>query len=150
MQVTTCFGARETDAGRPRPYSEAVRFRLRVLAATGVIGAVLLAISPGPASADVAGPVVLLGTAGLRWTDVGNTTPTLARLRDQGASGWLAVRSVRSVTCPVDGWLAISAGRRAADIEMGTKARRHEPSCREPHLASTVNGGAVTVPQWSD
>ncbi|HST83001.1 MAG TPA: hypothetical protein VLL08_14805 [Kineosporiaceae bacterium] len=127
-----------------------MRLRLRVagkaLAAAGVISAVLLAVAAGPASADVAGPVVLLGTAGLRWSDVGNSTPALAQLRDQGGSGWLAVRSVRPVTCPVDGWLAISAGRRAADRALGGS----EPSCRQPALSSAVAGGAATLPQWPD
>jgi hypothetical protein len=111
-----------------------------------VIGAVLLAVAAGPASADVGGPVVLLGTAGLRWSDVGTSTPALAQLRDQGGSGWLAVRSVRPVTCPVDGWLAISAGRRAADQEPG----RAQPNCRQPGLTTAVAGGAGTVPQWPE
>lgn len=131
-----------------------MRFR-RCLAATGVIVAVLLGVAPTSASADVAGPVVLLGTAGLRWSDVGPDTPALEKLRSEGSSGWLAVRSVRPVTCPVDGWLAISAGRRAADVEVGAKAGRSEPSCRQPQLPSFVGGGSTaggpaTVPQWSD
>ncbi len=104
---------------------------------------------------------MLLGTAGVRWSDVDSATPALAQLRDQGASGWLAVRSLRPVTCPVDGWLAISAGRRAADPESAVKDRS-KPSCRQPGLAPApatgassgttdgASGGPATVPQWSD
>ncbi|MCL2848704.1 MAG: hypothetical protein FWE61_01505 [Micrococcales bacterium] len=62
-------------------------------------------------------PVVLMGTSGLRWSDVNpTTTPTLAALGETWGIGNLAVRSVRTTTCPVDGWLAVSAGTRAADL----------------------------------
>ena len=64
--------------------------------------------------ADPDAPLVVIGVAGLSWSDLSEDTPTLARLAD-GAIGSLVVRSVHPVTCPVDGWLALSSGSRAAD-----------------------------------
>jgi hypothetical protein len=89
--------------------------------------------------------VVLLGTGGLRWSDLdGATRPTLSAFLADGSSGWLADRSVRPVTCPVDGWLAVSAGSRAADTATGS----NEPSCREPQVELSTAGGQGTVPRW--
>lgn len=85
------------------------------------------------------GPVVLLGTGGLRWDDVADL-PALSALLDD-ASGQLAVRSVRATTCPADGWLAVSAGRRAADAD-GT--------CRPLRLSVASPGGTATVPRWGE
>ncbi|GLY26731.1 hypothetical protein Kisp02_00960 [Kineosporia sp. NBRC 101731] len=92
----------------------------------------------------VTGPVVLLGTGGLRWTDVTARQPALQNLLDTGSSGWLAVRSIRSTTCPTDGWLAISAGSRAGDTEVSKK----QPICRDPELTVTDPGEAVGVTHW--
>ena len=64
---------------------------------------------------SVSGPIVLIGTGGIRWSDVdAATTPALATLLTDGAVGTLAVRSLRSYACPGDGWLAVSSGRLAA------------------------------------
>jgi hypothetical protein len=123
-----------------------------------VLGAVLLGTAPAQAAglgsgpATVPGPVVLLGTGGLRWSDVGSGTPTLQRLLERNSSGWLAARSVRSVTCPVDGWLAVSAGRRAADLPAGPIAepRQSGPACREPQVQVSAPGSAGVVPQWAN
>lgn len=61
--------------------------------------------------------VVVIGTAGLRWDDVHTlSTPALWDLSRRGAIGTVAARSVRSSACPADGWLALSAGARAADL----------------------------------
>lgn len=59
-------------------------------------------------------PVVLIGVAGLSWSDVSEKTPALAELANS-AIGSLVVRSVHSVTCPADGWLSLNTGTRAAD-----------------------------------
>ena len=84
-------------------------------------------------------PVVLLGTAGLRWSDVSTSvTPALAALGETWAIGNAAVRSVRDTTCPADGWLAVSAGYRAADLP-------HSDGCRE--LTGPVEG---QVAAWDD
>jgi len=61
-------------------------------------------------------PLLLLGTAGLRWSDVSTTnTPTLAALAETWGIGNMAVRTVRPTTCPADGWLTVSAGNRTSD-----------------------------------
>jgi hypothetical protein len=125
-----------------------VRARLTATGALAVLGALLCA---GPAAAESAapaataprvsgGPVVLLGTGGLRWDDVGDLPALSALLAD--ASGQLAVRSVRATTCPADGWLAISSGRRAAD-DAGSP-------CRPLRLPVASPGGAATVPNWGE
>lgn len=97
--------------------------------------------TPAPADA-AAGPVVLVGTTGLRWEDLSAlATPNLWALAQGGASANMVVRSVRSSTCPADGWLAVSAGRRAADVPMAEYG-----TCRD--LAEVTDGGQV--PGWAD
>ncbi len=92
-------------------------------------------------AASGGGPVVLLGTGGLRWEDLSAlATPQLWGLAEEAGVANMVVRSVRSSTCPADGWLAVSAGRRAADLpaaEFGV--------CR---LLEDADDGAV--PGWSD
>ena len=62
--------------------------------------------------------------------------PALDALAKQGALGSLTVRAVRSRACAVDGWLTLSAGRRAADAP---------GPCREP--LPVVDG---SVPRWAE
>ncbi|QIM20316.1 hypothetical protein G7075_02765 [Phycicoccus sp. HDW14] len=94
-----------------------------------------LAAAPARAeepAADVGERVLVVGVPGLSWSDVGETSvPVLWRLAGEGAVGSLTVRTVRSRTCEVDGWLTLSAGRRAADAP---------GPCREP---GTVVDGRV-------
>src|SRR5690242_1751134 len=123
-----------------------MRARVRATVMGALVGSVVLlaggpAAAATPAAAAPAGPVVLLGTSGLRWDDIDDNPALSALLED--ATGQLAVRSVRATTCPADGWLAISAGRRAADT--GT-----EGSCRALSLPVPTAGGAATVPRWRD
>ena len=110
--------------------------------------AALSSIAGAPAAAAASsalpGPVVLIGTGGLRWDDAADSTPALFSLLDFGAVGTLAVRSVRPTTCPVDGWLGVSAGRRAADA-----ALPHGAACRKPEIDLPTPGGPATVPRWS-
>ncbi|PVU82818.1 hypothetical protein DDP54_07150 [Cellulomonas sp. WB94] len=99
------------------------------------------AASSGTASVGTGSPVVLVGVTGLRWDDLGSlTTPALWSLSREGAVGTTVVRSVRPSSCPADGWLAVSSGTRAADLQSpdGTCRRLHEP----------VEGSAV--PGWAD
>src|SRR5437764_7803441 len=96
---------------------------LRWLRRRGAVALALVAAAGlGPAAAPalaqpapVPGPVVLIGTGGVRWSATGGQTPHLRALLDDAAVGVMSVRSVRTSTCPVDGWLAVSAGARAAD-----------------------------------
>lgn len=133
-------------AGRAIATSAIAGLAVAGLAVTLVAGAGPAVAGPnvGPVtgSADTAteGQVVLLGTAGVRWSDVTAATPALAGLAEEFALGDAAVRSVRQVTCPADGWLAVSAGTRAADLE------QPDSSCRT--LAGPDADG--TVPGWTD
>lgn len=87
-------------------------------------------------------PVVVVGMSGLRWDDVGAlTTPSLWDLSRTGSVGTVAVRSQRTSACPADGWLALSAGARAADLADPTYT-----DCRT--LREPVAGGLV--PGWAD
>lgn len=94
----------------------------------------------GSSSETAPGPVVLIGTAGVRWSDVGAATPALAGLAPQFALANSAVRTVRPVTCPTDGWLSVSAGTRAADLV------QPDGGCRT--LADPGPDGVV--PHWAD
>lgn len=72
--------------------------------------------SPPAASKDISGSIVVIGTGGLSWSDVSvEATPALWSLLRDGSTAALTVRSVRANTCPVDGWLSLSAGERAGD-----------------------------------
>jgi hypothetical protein len=94
-----------------------------LLVAAAVAVAAVANRAPGepqaPADLDQ-GPVVLIGASGLRWSDLDpDTTPALWRLVGSGAVGSLSVRTVSSSTCPLDGWLSLSAGTKATgqDVE---------------------------------
>jgi len=112
---------------------------LAAFAVTGVVTALAGAPTAGVAStaADPASPrLVVVGAPGLSWSDLdGGELPELDALAEQGALGSLTVRAVRSRACAVDGWLTLSAGRRAADLP---------GSCREP--LPVVDG---SVPRWA-
>ena len=91
-----------------------------VLLCVGVIGFV----APKPALAatktdavvePATGPVVVLTVDGVRWSDIDEEhTPYLYGLTGASYGAQLSVRSVYRVTCAVDGWLTLGAGRRAA------------------------------------
>ncbi|MCF4120644.1 hypothetical protein L1785_06610 [Antribacter sp. KLBMP9083] len=68
-----------------------------------------------PGTDDYGAPVVVVGVGGLRWPDVSRSrTPVLWRMIGSGSVGSLNVRTAAAVTCPVDAWLTLSAGRRVA------------------------------------
>jgi len=96
--------------------------RPAVVVGLGVVGLVAV-IAPSQlaprtvtvTSEQTTHPLVLVGVAGLRWEDVGAlATPALWELSRDAAVGQVAVRSVESRACPVDGWLAVSSGARMA------------------------------------
>ena len=102
----------------------------------------LFAGSAAHATEPGQGRVVVVGVAGLRWTDVNEAaTPALWELQQHGAIGTLTARSVRSSACPADGWLALSAGARAADLSAPASGE-----CRA--LTDPATGGPV--PGWPD
>ncbi len=126
-----------------------------VAAVLGVL-AVLLGVGAAPAQAATTpggrAPLVVVGFSGVRWTDVSQeATPALASMAS-GAIGTVAVRSVFTAACPADGWLGLSAGRRATDFD-GTSAEHVRAACAAvpvPAVATGAVGGPVTVPGFEE
>jgi hypothetical protein len=128
-----------------------------VLAALALVLAALAAVvAPAPAHAAVRGaghPVVLIGAPGLRWDDVDpSATPALWDLAGRSALASMSVRTAITWTCPVDGWLTVSAGQRASgapreDQRAGDGAASPCGPLPEPVTAA---GGGATVEQYAD
>lgn len=102
-------------------------FATRVAAGTPTAFEVTAAPASIPAAPTApSAPIVVLGTAGLRWSDLdAAATPALWSLTEGAAVGSLVTRSVPEVSCPTDGWLALGSGNRAA-------APRPAARCVEP------------------
>src|SRR5512139_1485499 len=95
-----------------------------------------------PPRAVDSSPVILIGTGGIMWSDVSPTsTPNLWSFLRDGSSAALTVRSVNTNTCPVDGWLALSAGERAAAVS--ADGGDGKPPCQP---IATPDG--TMVPGW--
>ena len=91
------------------------------------------------------GATVLIGTGGITWTDVSEkATPNLWQLLRDGSSAAMSIRSVDTNTCPLDGWLGVSAANRAAAPRSGTGPVQQRPCApiEEPQ------GGVV--PRWDE
>ncbi|GAA2098273.1 hypothetical protein [Actinomadura alba] len=87
------------------------------------------------------GRVVIIGIPSLLWNDVSETgTPALWRLTGTGSAAALSVRATTSITCPVDGWLTVSAGQRA---------RLAHGNCALPP-APAVQGENAQAAGWPD
>ncbi|PRX97236.1 hypothetical protein [Allonocardiopsis opalescens] len=88
--------------------------------------------------------VVLIGVPGLTWEDITpEGTPTLWRTAERGAAANLSIRTVTPRTCPMDGWLTISAGQRA------TWRPPDSPGCVLPTATDDGPGGSgATVPEF--
>ncbi|WP_349828877.1 hypothetical protein [Brevibacterium litoralis] len=100
------------------------------------------ATSAAEAPAPDPTPTVLLGVSGLTFEDLDpHFTPHLYDLARTGAIATVTPRSVRTTSCPVDGWLAVNSGRRAADEVL--------PECREPAspLATEREGDGTVGPE---
>ena len=115
---------------------------LTTLVAGVLLGAPAASAASAPrATSPTAAPVVFVGTGGLTWSDVSPTgTPALWSLLRTGATASLTVRSVHSNTCPVDGWLTLSAGERAGDRDTGSDTRPPCRALREPAADGAVPG----------
>ncbi|MGW5157010.1 hypothetical protein ACWEPN_16200 [Nonomuraea wenchangensis] len=104
----------------------------------------LLTLTPASAQNRPSGRVALIGVPGLQWSDLDAArTPALWKLVGQGSSASLSTRAVpppdRGITCPVAGWLTVSAGQRAGTDGKGCPAAT-QPSAR--------GDGSATVPGW--
>lgn len=96
-------------------------------------------------TATAPNPVILVGTGGLTWSDVSREqTPALWSFLRDGATAALSVRSVFTNTCPIDGWLSLSAGNRAGapGPEKGGARKTTQPCAPIPVVDSGV------VPGW--
>lgn len=91
-------------------------------------------VRAAPAQSEADG-LVVIGVAGLRWSDV-RSSPELFALVDQADAGSISVKTAGPRTCPVDGWLTIGAG---------TRVRVDEADGACPALPR-VDGS--TVPDW--
>jgi hypothetical protein len=119
---------------------------LLVTAVLGCLATAAVAVgagrAPAPASlvqpsTQSAGVVVLLGTSGLRWSDVDRrVTPAIWDLAEHGLAGAMSVGGQGSSPCAVTGWLTLSAG-----VTAGAGA----DCTRTPSVSST---GLVN--QWDD
>src|SRR4051794_2996829 len=130
---------------RPRRRGAAVALAVAAVLAAVVVPVVVpaptLATAAAARTAPTPGPVVLVGTGGGRWSGTdARPAPRLRSFLARGAVGVMSVRSVRSSTCPVDGWLAVSAGARAADAA---------GPCRAPAFTTPPSpGGPASVDRW--
>lgn len=129
----------------PRPRGAAP---LRLLVLTGLVLGLLTGLLAAPAAAttgpeepaeDAGAPVVLVGVAGLRWEDVRTlATPVLWELSRSAGLGTVSPRSIRSFSCPAEGWLAVSAGARAGDLPGAGYGECR--TLRSPEVDGTVPG----------
>ncbi|PRX02284.1 UNVERIFIED_ORG: hypothetical protein CLV66_1161, partial [Actinomadura viridilutea] len=105
---------------------------------------------PARASGTAAptGRVAIIGIPGLAWRDVTRGgTPTLWRMTGQGSAGALSIRTTRINTCPMDGWLTVSAGQRAR-LAHGDCALPSAPvTAARPGSEAPPEGGAL-APGW--
>lgn len=131
--------------------------RLAALATGGLaalattLGVALAGAAPAGAAEDVpAQPrVVVLGVAGLAWEDITAVdTPTLYDLAGSDAAASLTVRTVRSRTCVVDGWLTVNAGRRATDLFDSDGDGIDDRHCRPAPAPVPSAGTGATIPGW--
>ncbi|MEU4537483.1 hypothetical protein AB0G15_21735 [Streptosporangium sp. NPDC023825] len=113
--------------------------------APGVPGA-FGAGTTGASARALPGKVVIVGIPGLEWSDLDRErTPNLWRLVGEGGSASMSTRAVpppeRGITCPVAGWLTVSAGQRAGAPGAG---------CEPPRPPEPAPGGGASVPGWAE
>jgi hypothetical protein len=116
-----------------------------------VIGSVISNPSQ-PKGKEISESIVLIGTGGLSWSDISpQATPTTWSLLRDGATATLSVRSVHANTCPVDGWLTLSAGEQAADaVEAGSGGGGGPDGVKPPCRALPGDMAPGKVPHWSE
>jgi hypothetical protein len=121
-----------------------------IAAAAVLTGAVAAGVAHGQNGSDRPPGVVLVGVPGLAWTDVTpEDMPTLHSLAGTDAAASLTVRTIRSRTCTVDGWLTLGAGKRAIDLEDTTGNGEPDRFCREAPEPVRAGDG-MAVPGWDE
>jgi len=106
--------------------------------------------SSSPAAGnELTGSIVVIGTGGLSWSDVSaGSTPALWSLLRDGATATLTVHSVHANTCPVDGWLTLSAGEQAGDVDARDDGQPHLAKLPCQALPDRMTAGLV--PRWNE
>ncbi|MFG1816251.1 hypothetical protein ACGFIF_21025 [Kribbella sp. NPDC049174] len=85
---------------------------IAVAAAAAVVGSAGTASAQPVTDQSLLAKVVVIGVPGLTWNDV-KASPELTALVNQSHVGSITVKTAGPHTCPVDGWLTVSAGTRA-------------------------------------
>lgn len=154
----------------PRPARPVTVPAVLVLVVAVLLGMAAPAAWAGPARAadasdEAAAPVVVVGVAGLRWTDVSrSTTPNLWHMIGGGSVASINVRTAAPATCPLDAWLTLSAGSRTVSAgsaeradtsgtaEDGETEARGAASCTPVPRATGAGGDGpapATVEGWA-
>lgn len=125
---------------------------LRAAVAAVAAGVAVAGLAPGSAAQEEQRPsVVLVGVAGLAWPDVtSEDMPSLYHLAGTDAASSLTVRTIRSRTCTVDGWLTAGAGRRATDVTDTVGDGEGDRFCRQPPAVEAGQNGENVVSGWED
>jgi hypothetical protein len=120
--------------GSPPILSGVTRRALAVaIAVVAALGGLFATSSTAESPTGESGAVVVIATGGISWSDVSKeATPNLWTLLRDGSSAALSVRSVYANTCPIDGWLGLSAGARAAAPRTGEAAAPVDRPCPRP------------------
>lgn len=107
----------------------------------------LLPPRPVEAPPPEAESVIVVGAAGLTWSDIdAGSTPHLWDMAESSAAAALASDSRRSLTCPLDGWLTFAAGAPASATELGSG-----PECEPvPDTELSVSGNSVMITDQTD
>lgn len=94
---------------------------------------------------EPAAPVVVVGVAGLRWTDVSrSTTPNLWHMIGGGSVASINVRTAAPATCPLDAWLTLSAGSRT--VSAGSAERADAPDAEQDERTPEARGATSCTP----
>ena len=129
--------------------SRAASITHRTLVATALAMAGLLTATTGASAQDEPPSVVLVGVAGLGWSDVtAEDTPVMYALAGSDSVASLTVRTVRSGTCTIDGWLTVGAGRRATDLVDSDADDEPDRYCRDVPEPARRADGSASIPGW--
>lgn len=94
--------------------------------------------------------MVIIGTGGFEADDItADGTPAMWRLFRDGSSAVMTVRSPRVSTCPVDGWLSLSAGAPAGAPRSGAADNPSDRPCPFVVEPTPTGAGGATVPDWT-
>jgi hypothetical protein len=143
------MGLRGAVSGTPRTAAIKAVIGVAAVAVLSVLISLRPAAQADQRTAAASAPTVIIGIPGLMWSDLGeHRTPTLWRLTGEGGAGGLSVRTTRPSTCPMDGWLTLSAGQRArmANGNCGLPSAPVLPGQTSGGVAPP-QGGAV-APGW--